>query len=162
MKCFSYIGKCFKHYVDFKGRANRCEFWSFTIFCSIITTLLVVCDNHFFPENWHHGIIGLILESMTSGYSLPYLLNWYEQHPDVPEGFGIVTSIWAIIILLPSIALSVRRMHDINMTGWFVVVAYVPVIGWGWFFIYSLLRGSEGENNYGPEPVAEECCCCNK
>lgn len=162
MNCINYVCKCFKHYADFKGRANRCEFWSFLIFCEIITSILIILDNHVCPDSWHHGFIGLILESFSSGYSIPYLLHWYEQHPDIPEGFGIITSIWTIIIMLPCIALSVRRMHDINMSGWFVIIAYIPLIGWGWFFIYSLLRGSEEENNYGPKPVAEKCCCCKK
>jgi len=162
MKYLNYVCKCFKHYADFKGRANRTEYWSFLVFNLIVTILLIIGDNHLCPEGWHHGFVGLVLESLTSGYSIPYLLNWYEQHPDVPQGFGIITSIWALITLVPSIALGVRRLHDINMNGWFIIVSYAPLVGWGWFFIYSLLRGSEGENNYGPEPEEEECCCCKK
>ncbi len=61
-----------------------------------------------------------------------------------------------LLLLWPTLALSVKRWHDRDKSGWWVLVVLVPVIGWLWALVENgLLRGSAGANRFGkpPEPV---------
>lgn len=55
-------------------------------------------------------------------------------------------------ILLPSIAVLIRRLHDANYSGWLSMVVFIPVIGWIILFIILLIPGSKTENQYGQNP----------
>ena len=65
---------------------------------------------------------------------------------------SILTYLYALAILLPSLALSFRRLHDIGKSAWWVLIALVPVIGGIVLLIFSLLDSEPGENQYGPNP----------
>ena len=67
-------------------------------------------------------------------------------------GFQPLTSIFALISLIPSIAVSVRRMHDIGKSGWWVLVGLIPLIGWIWLLFLAAGKGEPGANTYG-EPT---------
>ncbi|WP_175947934.1 DUF805 domain-containing protein [Burkholderia pyrrocinia] len=56
-------------------------------------------------------------------------------------------------ILLPSLAVSVRRLHDVDRSGWFILIAFVPVIGGIVLLIWSCSRGTIGVNRFGPDPI---------
>ncbi|WP_159522241.1 DUF805 domain-containing protein [Sunxiuqinia indica] len=69
------------------------------------------------------------------------------------SGIGILYSIFVLALLVPSVALSVRRMHDINKTGLMVLVGLIPVVG-TLYLIYLLAKSSfPGENKYGENPT---------
>ncbi len=61
----------------------------------------------------------------------------------------ILNTIYVLFILIPSISLVVRRVHDTNKSGWFILI---PVYG----FILLFIAGTEGENNYGSDPKAPQ------
>lgn len=63
---------------------------------------------------------------------------------------NILIRIYYLLILIPSLAVLTRRMHDINESGWVLVLLIIPVVGQIWIFIYSLLKSKPGENKYGP------------
>lgn len=65
---------------------------------------------------------------------------------------GLLTSIFSIIILIPSISVTVRRFHDIGRTGWWLLLSFIPVLGWIALFIFTLLDSQSGSNTYGPNP----------
>jgi uncharacterized membrane protein YhaH (DUF805 family) len=69
------------------------------------------------------------------------------------SGFNLLYGIWELAILVPSIAVTWRRLHDSGRSGgwWFLV--FLPFIGWIWLFILVLLGGTPGPNQHG-EPVA--------
>ena len=50
--------------------------------------------------------------------------------------------IWSVVMLIPSLAVTVRRLHDINRSGWWVLITLVPVIGWIVLLIFMVTRGS--------------------
>ena len=60
--------------------------------------------------------------------------------------------IYAAAVLLPNIAVSVRRMHDINKSGWWVLISLIPIVGGIWFLVLSLMESKPGSNVYGPNP----------
>ena len=58
-----------------------------------------------------------------------------------------------MMLLWPALALSVKRWHDRDRAGWWVLVSLIPVIGWGWAVVVNgLLPGSSGANRYGGRP----------
>ncbi len=71
------------------------------------------------------------------------------------SGLGLLSTIYGLGVLIPSIAVGVRRLHDINRTGWWILIAFVPIIGIIILLIFALLPGTEGANDYGPDPKAE-------
>lgn len=90
---------CFMKYADFKSRASRAEFWNFSLFLLII----YICAD--------------IADVAIAGVS------WLEH-----DGFGPVNLIITIATLLPAIAVSVRRLNDINISGWWVLLS-LTIIG---------------------------------
>ena len=90
-----------KNYFNFKDRTSRKDFWMTILFIFIISF-----------------VIGLIFPgtSSTSG-------NSFEYHASV------VTSIWTLVTFIPSLAMEVRRLHDTNRSGWWLFIAFVPLVG---------------------------------
>lgn len=70
------------------------------------------------------------------------------------KGFGILGAIYALILLIPSVAVTVRRLHDTGRTGWWVLIGFVPVIGWLVLLVFMFLDSEPGVNKYGPSPKA--------
>jgi uncharacterized membrane protein YhaH (DUF805 family) len=67
---------------------------------------------------------------------------------------GLLGGIYGLAIIIPSIAVSVRRLHDIDRTGWWVLISLVPVIGTIVLLVFAVLDGTPGENRFGPNPKA--------
>ena len=69
----------------------------------------------------------------------------------------IYSGISAIIVLLlfvPAISVSVRRLHDIDKSGWFVLISVIPFIGWVILAIMLIGKGTEGKNQFGEYPLS--------
>ena len=71
-------------------------------------------------------------------------------------GVGLLSGIYALAVLIPSIAVSVRRLHDTGRTGWWLLIALVPVIGAIVLLIFMVLDSQPGTNQYGPSPKDNE------
>lgn len=71
---------------------------------------------------------------------------------DAVIGFGLLTSLYSLFILLPGLAVTVRRLHDLEKSGWYVLVNWIPLIGTIWFFILMCSEGTRGANKYGADP----------
>jgi uncharacterized membrane protein YhaH (DUF805 family) len=69
-------------------------------------------------------------------------------------GVNPIGSILSLATLLPSVAVSVRRLHDIDRAGWWVLLSFIPVIGWIVVIYWACLRGTVGANRFGPDPLA--------
>ena len=65
---------------------------------------------------------------------------------------GLLGQLFEIAVLVPSLALGARRLHDINRTGWWLLLLFVLVIGWIVLIVWAIKRGDEGPNKYGPDP----------
>ena len=70
---------------------------------------------------------------------------------------GIISYLWALAILLPSLGAAVRRLHDINKSGWFILLNFIPFIGQLALIYFLASEGTSGSNQFGPRPC---CCCC--
>ncbi len=68
------------------------------------------------------------------------------------SGLGLLSGIYGLATLVPILALSVRRLHDIDRSGWWVLVYLAPLIGPIVLLVFALLDGTPGDNRYGPNP----------
>ena len=65
---------------------------------------------------------------------------------------GLLGFLFELATLVPSFALGARRLHDINRTGWWLLLVFIPMIGWIVLIVWSIERGDAGPNKYGPDP----------
>ena len=67
---------------------------------------------------------------------------------------GLLQSLYALALLIPSIAVTVRRLHDTGRAGWWVLIVLVPLVGFIVLLIFMLLDTEPRDNEYGPAPKA--------
>lgn len=106
-----------KHYVDFKGRARRKEYWMFILINMVIT---------------------LPLAALKGTFELVW--PYYVYH---------------LVILLPSIAIIIRRLHDVGKSGWWTLGLFVPFLNFYVIYLFCC-NGEKGLNAWGPSPKAVE------
>ena len=67
-------------------------------------------------------------------------------------GIGLLAGVYSLAILTPAIAVSVRRLHDTNRSGWWLLIELIPVIGAIVLFIFMVQDSQQGDNQYGLNP----------
>lgn len=60
--------------------------------------------------------------------------------------------IYGLAVIIPGIAVGVRRLHDIGKSGWMLLIAIIPLIGFIWLIVLLATNGNHGDNEYGPDP----------
>lgn len=65
---------------------------------------------------------------------------------------GIIGSLYSLAVLIPGIAVSVRRLHDLGKSGWMLLIAFIPLVGAIWLIILFATDGQPGGNEYGANP----------
>ena len=69
-----------------------------------------------------------------------------------PAGLGLLSGIYSLAVLIPSLAVSVRRLHDTSRTGWWLLLGIVPLIGPIVLLVFFVSDGNPDDNEYGPNP----------
>ncbi|MFY9243120.1 MAG: DUF805 domain-containing protein [Polaribacter sp.] len=124
--------KVLKEYVTFTGRARRKEFWMFTLFHLIIVSILV----------------SLIVLSSDGFFSARY-----SSEPQAPSIFLIILLVLYILgTFLPGLAVTVRRLHDTNKSGWWYLISFVPYIGSFIILIFTCMDSYPRQNQWGENP----------
>ncbi|HWU15733.1 MAG TPA: DUF805 domain-containing protein [Caulobacter sp.] len=118
-----------RKYAEFEGRARRSEYWLFTLFQVIVTVGL------FF-------VLGA-LSAAAGG-------NGDQLGVAALTIMGLL-GLFCLAMFIPSLAVSIRRLHDSDKSGWWLLLSFVPFGGFV-VFIFTLLDGTPGENRYGPDP----------
>jgi len=67
-------------------------------------------------------------------------------------GSNIIGSIYSLAVLIPSIAVAVRRLHDTNRTGWWLLLLFIPIVGAIIIIVFMALDSDDGTNQYGENP----------
>ena len=67
-------------------------------------------------------------------------------------GYGPLYGLYALATLIPGLAVSVRRLHDVGKSGWMILIALIPIIGSIWLLVLMLTDSNQGENEYGANP----------
>jgi uncharacterized membrane protein YhaH (DUF805 family) len=110
------IRRFFKKYADFTGRASRSEFWWWYLFAIIIGAV--------------YGILLSTLGTAGNGGSGLGPFGWV---------LVVLYSLWGLAILVPSLALIWRRLHDANLAGPFLFLGFIPFVGWIILLVFYLL-----------------------
>ncbi|WP_375396222.1 DUF805 domain-containing protein [uncultured Sphingomonas sp.] len=119
-----------RRYADFQGRSSRSEYWMFALGIVILYALMA-------------GLLALVVAGMPRGggtMAVVYLLY----------------AVFAIVLLgliVPSIAVQVRRLHDQDKTGWLVLIGLIPYLGGIVVLVLMCLPGTKGPNKFGPDPL---------
>jgi uncharacterized membrane protein YhaH (DUF805 family) len=93
-------------------------------------------------EYWMFAFVNLVVSLVL------YVLT-FATH----SGFFLVlVFLYALAVVLPSMAVLARRLHDIGMSGWWILIGLVPFIGGIVLFVFTLLPGNQGPNQYGDDP----------
>lgn len=66
--------------------------------------------------------------------------------------FGILSTIYSLLIFIPALAAAVRRLHDTGKSGWWMLLVFVPILGAIWLVILLATEGEHGKNSYGENP----------
>ncbi len=80
------------------------------------------------------------------------LISIFLNIIDYVTGLGFLSLIYALAVLLPNLAVTVRRLHDINKSGWFLLIGLIPIIGAIWLIVLFCTEGDYGPNEYGQDP----------
>lgn len=90
-------------------------------------------------EFWYWALFNLIVSVIASAV-------------DMITGFGFLSLIVSLGLLLPNISVGVRRLHDIGRTGWWFLIAFTG-IGVILLLVWACFKGTDGPNGYGPDPI---------
>ncbi len=99
-------------------------------------------------EYWYFTLVYLIAAIILS------VLDIATGLYDKSTGIGVLSAIFAIAMILPSLSVSVRRLHDTNRSGWWLLIALVPLLGAIVLLIFMVLDSEAGANRFGPNPKA--------
>lgn len=104
------------------------------------------------------GFVGLIILSIVLQFIMAGIGFSTEVDPEtleLPSGFWIAFLIPILVTLWPSICIYGKRYHDRNKSAWWMMIAFIPLIGVIWMIVeLGFLKGTEGSNDYGPDPLA--------
>ncbi|MGI9264325.1 MAG: DUF805 domain-containing protein [Gammaproteobacteria bacterium] len=74
-------------------------------------------------------------------------------NPDT--GMGLLSGIYSLAVLIPTIGVAIRRLHDTDRSGWWLLLALVPLIGGLVLLVFFILDGTPGSNRFGPNPKGQ-------
>lgn len=97
-------------------------------------------------EYWYFALFNVIASIVLA------VLDGLFGTFNTATGAGLLSGLYALAVLVPSLAVAVRRLHDTDRTGWWLLIALVPVIGVIVLLVFMLIDSQPGANQYGPNP----------
>lgn len=130
-----YINAITRNYANFSGRARRREYWMFTLVNAVILVLLLI------------PLFGVFVSmaAATGGNEAPPALQ------GATVLFALLLMLYTLAVLVPSIAITVRRLHDSGKTGWLYLLNLIP-FGSLIILVFCVLDSEPGTNKWGPHP----------
>lgn len=102
---------------------------------------------------WLWYILPVIVISIAFSFVDPITGTFFYLAPEVP--LGIINTVVSIFLLWPMIAAGAKRLHDRDQSGWYQLLYLVPIVNLIWWFIFlGCLKGTDGDNRFGPDPLA--------
>ncbi|MBC7491650.1 MAG: DUF805 domain-containing protein [Novosphingobium sp.] len=122
----------YRRYFEFGGRSRRREYWMFVLFWVLVVAVL---EAVFGTRTATHG---------SDGFSYGVAIE---------GGIGdIIYDLLALVSFIPGLAVSIRRLHDQDRTGWLMLMAIIPLFGWFALLVMMCLEGTRGPNRFGSDP----------
>lgn len=125
-----------KRYADFSGRASRSEYWYFVLFNFIISLVLYI------P----------ILMTMITMFEDPYAYLEPGAISPAMSIFSLLYTVYSLAIIIPSLALLARRLHDVGRSGWSFLICLVPLVGVIVLLVWLCTESQPGPNKWGQNP----------
>lgn len=97
-------------------------------------------------EYWYFVLFNLII-SFVLGF-----IDGAIGTFDPVSGYGLISGLYMLVVLIPSIAVGIRRLHDIGKSGWMLLVGLIPIVGAIWLIVLFVKDSDPGKNEYGPNP----------
>jgi len=118
-----------RKYAQFDGRARRKEYWMYTLFNCLIYFAI--------------ALAGVMLTAVVSRNS---------DNPAVGLLFLAPAWLYALAMIIPGLAVSVRRLHDTGRSGWWILIGFIPLVGGIILLVFSCEDSQPGPNEFGPNP----------
>jgi uncharacterized membrane protein YhaH (DUF805 family) len=115
-----------KRYAEFSGRSQRKEYWMFTLGIIIAEVAIMIVE----------GMLGI--NRMVVGI------------------YGPILSLFMLALIIPSLAVSIRRLHDTDKSGWFLLLGLIPFVGAIILLVFFCTDGTSGPNRFGSDPKAPD------
>lgn len=126
----------YKRYAEFSGRSRRKEYWLFALFQTVISiALMIALFAVLFSTDAFNPAASA---SPPSGASL-YII-------------GGLFMLFALASFIPALAVAVRRLHDQDRSGWFILLYFIPYVGPIVILVFMCLEGTKGPNRFGHDP----------
>jgi len=120
---FQAIQTCLKKYFIIKGRASRSEYWYFQLLFSPIA---------FYAGFWSDPVSTGMID---------------------PPPFYLISLVLVVLLFIPAITSQVRRFHDKDKSGWFILINLIPFVGWIIVLVICIDKGTAGKNRFGQYPL---------
>ena len=117
-----------KRFAEFSGRSRRKEYWMFVLLQMLILIPVAI---------------------------LAILMGGPVEDPANPLGSTailIVLGVYFLVFFIPGLAVQVRRFHDQDKSGWFILLGFIPYVGSLILLVFMCLEGTRGPNRFGPDP----------
>lgn len=124
------VQTCFQKYIEFGGRARRSEYWWWALFVFLVDLVL----------------------NAFGGFQ-PLLIVLGREQSGESAVWSVLTAVVTLVLLLPGLAVFVRRLHDTGRSGWWWLVVLVPIVGVIILIVFLVQEGAAGSNQYGPSPT---------
>jgi uncharacterized membrane protein YhaH (DUF805 family) len=146
------FGTCMRKYANFSDRARRSEFWWFYLACLLITFPFQVAFGIAFLSAGE-DLIDLIEKEKTATFQQVIdNIEWSELVKP-----GLLLAGVSVVLFVPLLAVTVRRLHDIGLSGWLVLVGLVPLgLGQAALIVMCVIDSQDKDNRWGPDPKATE------
>lgn len=122
----------FSRFIDFKTRSSRSEFWWWVLFTTLASLALTAVGGVLFGPT--------VEQTNAGGTMMTY------------DG-GMLSVIFNIVIFLPYISITCRRLHDIDKSGWWQLIFLIPLIGFIILIYWFVKSGNDGPNRFGDDPL---------
>ena len=121
-----------RRYADFNGRSRRKEYWMFMLLNVIVSTIIMLL-----------GLWGAESRLFSSDDELMH--------------YFLLTAVpWSLALFIPGLAVTIRRLHDLDKSGWHIFFGLIPIVGGIILLIWYCTEGTRGPNQYGPDPLAQD------
>lgn len=116
-----FINVILKQYADFRGKATRKQYWLFVVFYQIVLYIPLCLDN---------------------------LLGLNFQLAEENLGYGWLYILASLLLFVPSLAICIRRLHDIRKSGWWIMITLIPLVGFIWLIVLLCKKGESTNQTY--------------
>ena len=123
-----------RRYADFSGRSQRQEYWMFVLFCTLLYIAAIVLLLVFFAVSAPDG------KNNDAGASVGMVIGL------------LLIALLYLGLLVPTLAVIVRRFHDQDLSGWFILLTFIPYLGGLIMLVFMCIDGTAGPTRFGPDP----------